>query len=369
MIYEIFAFLLAPFLRLIRRRREEEPKRILVIQLAKIGDFVNSSGLISSLRKSYPDVRLDVVVAGVNQKLAICNPDIDNVIVAEKNGYHGLFGRIALARKIAETKCDLVVSLNCSATITVSCVLANVPQRISVLGSKKSRSRFLRRYLWDGHVEHKPERLIHQTYNDLLGLCGAASDCHVFLNKVYARDSDLSLIDDRFPKNESKYIGIGVSSANKLKELPVERVVETINGLIELDDATVLLVGGREDKEKAEAVIKECPVAIDVTGDYSIDMVPYLIERFSLFIGVDSGLTYIADALGVPVVSISGPCNMAETRPLGKKMVIIQNLSLPCMPCSYIHDTARTCKTGALDCILSIKSDEISNAASRLLDV
>ena len=369
MIYELAVFLLLPVLNALRKSKNSSLGRILVIQVAKIGDFINSSILISALRKSYPKAEISVLVSPVNKKIAECDPIIDQVYVSDTDGYHGLSGRIGLAKVISNTNSDIVISLNSISAISVACALARVPQRLSVTSWKKSISTSIRRYFWDEYVVHKPERLIHQTYNDLLRFCNASVDDHQLATRVYVDNSEANEIDFRFPSSKHQYIGIGISSANKLKELPSEKVLGLIRKLTKRNNIHVLLIGSKDDREKADNLAYGGSGISIVAGDYSIEQIPYLMKRLSLFVGVDSGLTYMADALSIPVVSISGPCNMSETRPLGKQVRIVQNLSLSCMPCSYIHSTARSCSVGTLDCIESIAVEEIINYISEIVEI
>lgn len=369
MIYELAILLLLPILNSLRKRKKSSPDRILVIQVAKIGDFINSSILISALRDNFPESKISVLVSPVNKKIAECDPIIDQVYVSDPGGYHGFYGRMNLARVISNTDSDTVFSLNCISAISVACVWARVPQRFSVSINKKSISILLNRNFWDGQVIHKPERLIHQTYNDLLELCNASVGQHHFSTRIYMDESESISIDDRFPRAGNQYIGIGISSANKLKELSLEKMLSLIKNISRKYNFHILLIGSENDKEKAEQLAYEGARISVVAGDYSIEQIPYLMHRLRLFVGVDSGLTYMADALSIPVVSISGPCNMSETRPLGKRTRLVQNMGLSCMPCSYIHNTARSCSVGTLDCINSISVEEIMDAISELVIV
>lgn len=369
MIYELAVLLLLPVLNALRSSKKISPRRILVIQVAKIGDFLNSSILISALRENYPEAEVSVLVSPVNKKIAERDPIIDHVYVADPNGFHGLSGRLGLVKIISNTNCDVVLSLNCISAVSVACVLARVPYRLAVSSWKKSISVSLRRYFWDDYVCHKPERLIHQTYNDLLKFCNASVSDHALSTRVYIDKRGSIDIDDRFPLDMYQYIGIGVSSANKLKELPVEKILELIVQLTRENNVHVLLIGSEDDRTKAEDLVHGSSRVSVVAGDYSLEQIPYLMQRLCLFVGVDSGLTYMADALSVPVVSISGPCNMSETRPLGKQTRIVQNLSLSCMPCSYIHNTARSCSVGTLDCIESITVGEIMDSISEIVEI
>jgi ADP-heptose:LPS heptosyltransferase len=86
-----------------------------------------------------------------------------------------------------------------------------------------------------------------------------------------------------------------------------------------------------------------------------------------LFIGVDSGITYMADAVGTPLVSVAGPCNMRETRPLGQHVILLQRTDLPCAPCAHIFNAPYTCRVGTRACVEDISAVEIAEAALALL--
>jgi ADP-heptose:LPS heptosyltransferase len=93
---------------------------------------------------------------------------------------------------------------------------------------------------------------------------------------------------------------------------------------------------------------------------------PELMGRMEAFVGVDSGLTYLADALAIPLVSVAGPCNMSETRPVNPRAMIIQR-QLPCLPCAHIFNAPTTCRTGTLSCVREVTAAEITTAVLAVL--
>jgi ADP-heptose:LPS heptosyltransferase len=76
----------------------------------------------------------------------------------------------------------------------------------------------------------------------------------------------------------------------------------------------------------------------------------------------------MADAVGIPLVSVTGPCNMQETRPLGKQVILLQRADLPCAPCAHIFHAPYTCRVGTRACIREISAIEITKAVSKLLE-
>lgn len=367
MIYELLTLLLLPILNTIRPKKNLCPNRILLIQSAKIGDFINTSSALLSLRHRYPDACLSVLISSVNKPLASCNDNINEIYIYRDRGYHGTLGRFELAKLIYSTQSDLVISFNYSSVISVSAALALTKNRISVVRATKSLSRFIVSLLWDETIIHKPERLIHQTYNDLLQHCGASQNDRTFRNRVCYSNSQQKYIDEIFRNDDVQYIGIGISSANKLKEISTNKIIDLIRILDRAAKIKIILIGASSDKDKAIKILNGTQDVTDTTGEYFLSSIPYLMKKIHLFIGVDSGLTYIADAVKTPVISISGPCNMSETKPLGSNSAIIQNLSLSCMPCSYIHNTAKACRLGTVECIETISTIDIIDKSLEIL--
>ncbi|MDI6744521.1 MAG: glycosyltransferase family 9 protein, partial [Thermodesulfovibrionales bacterium] len=108
---------------------------------------------------------------------------------------------------------------------------------------------------------------------------------------------------------------------------------------------------------------------INAVGKLHLNELPALVEKLSLFIGVDTGITYMADALSIPVVNIAGPSNMENQRPTGKNAVIIQKTDLPCVPCSHTFKSPYNCEINTRECINSVSVDEIYINAKKLLSL
>ncbi|MBK7766701.1 MAG: glycosyltransferase family 9 protein, partial [Sulfuritalea sp.] len=217
--------------------------------------------------------------------------------------------------------------------------------------------------------KHRGERLIQETYLALLermGVVGGCVDKEAFaVAGAEARvDAVLGL------SREPMLIGIGVSSANRLKALGSVKI-EAIAGqlLLAQPGARIVLVGSHEDSAQAALMVRALPHGSVITacGALSLAELPALLKRLALFVGVDSGITYMADAVGTPVVSVAGPCNMLETRPLGRAAVILQRDDLPCAPCAHIFNAPYTCRVGTRACVEEIPAGEIVTAALAML--
>jgi ADP-heptose:LPS heptosyltransferase len=79
----------------------------------------------------------------------------------------------------------------------------------------------------------------------------------------------------------------------------------------------------------------ELPNFINLIGKISLEELPWAISKMDCYIASDSGNVYIADAVGVPVVLLFGPCCHYEQRPLGNVLLIGNDDNI----CSYVFET------------------------------
>ena len=83
---------------------------------------------------------------------------------------------------------------------------------------------------------------------------------------------------------------------------------------------------------------------------------------------MDSGITYLADTVHTPIVTVVGPTDPREKRAGAKRVIRIAPVDLPCYPLRLCVCHAPRCHTGTRACIESISAQQIADAALSLLD-
>ncbi len=81
----------------------------------------------------------------------------------------------------------------------------------------------------------------------------------------------------------------------------------------------------------------------------SLGDIARIMKGARFFIGPDSGLLAVADALGIPTIALFGPGNVNKWAPRGEKHKVI-SAHLPCSPCTRFGYTVPTCH-GRYDCV------------------
>ena len=134
MIYILLTWLLAPIwwpIAQLRKLGVSAPRRILIAEIAGIGDVVCSASLFQALRDRYPHATIDLLVDPIAQGLTQLLPMVNRVRVFAYAEQKGLKGRLKLA-KIAAGYDTAICLIPSAAQLTGFCWGA-VPRRLSVL--------------------------------------------------------------------------------------------------------------------------------------------------------------------------------------------------------------------------------------------
>jgi ADP-heptose:LPS heptosyltransferase len=290
--------------------------------------------------------------------------------VAEPREWRGFSAKLKLAAQLRRGGFDTVLCCNGGATWPSVTLWAGIPQRIGILPNFSGRNQQLANRLWSAGVQHRGERMIVDTYFDMLRVLDLKPvDAR---KEVVITPAATARVAALLPQDKHPRIGLAISAANKLKELGTAKQADLVGKFLDAwPPAFIVLLGGPGDRAQAAALHAAIPLALrpqifDSCGALELVELPALLAQLDLFVGVDSGLTYMADALELPLVSVAGPCNMRETGPVNPHARIIQK-SMPCLPCAHIFRAPTACRIGTRACIGDVGCDEIVAAAQDAL--
>jgi ADP-heptose:LPS heptosyltransferase len=364
MIYILITYLASPVLYLLLFFRQRDAvKKILIIQTAKIGDLICSTPVFREVKKKYPGAHITVIANPITKELLEYNPNINEVITIQHAAYKGLMGKLKLSGLIRRGKYDIGVCLNPNIPFAVILLWGFVPIRLSVMPDFSGFTFKLASVFFTHLEKHIRGKMVIQTYMQMLRVIGISSGN--ILKEIYKSGDADEKAEQIIGKIDKPLIGIAVSSGNKLKELGADKIASIINAILDNMNAYIVLIGSEQETKTAntvvEAVAKRDSI-INAVGKLHLKELPALIERLSLFIGVDTGIIYMADALSIPLIDIAGPSDMKDQRPTDKNAILIQKNDLPCVPCSHAFRSPYYCKIDARECIESITAGEILKA-------
>lgn len=372
MSYILLTWLLAPIwwpLSMLRRFINSTPRRIVIFEIAGIGDVVCSTHLFSQLRTRYPDATIDLVVDPIAASLAPALPMINRVIQFPYARQRGFMGRVRL------TMCCLsydtgICLIPSSAQLLAFC-LAAMPRRLAALPAPLNNSYTLLHPLLSDVALHHTGQYFLQTQASLFQALGIANaDARKWMPAPQPQHNT------QVPGlKDTTNIGVLVSSGRALKRIEPDKLAAIIAQLLERITAAptkIMLIGGPGDKALAQSILAQLTESQrlkieDVVGRFALNQLPSLLTQLSLLVGVDSGVTHMADALGVPIVCVAGPVDLNEVYETGAtRGAIITNL--PCFPCSTVFNTPSQCHMGNLACLRQLSVNDIVQVALTLLE-
>lgn len=368
MIYILFTWLLAPIwwpLVQVRKLSNPAPRRILIAEIAGIGDVVCSTAVFKAVRAHYPDAHIALMVDTVLPGLAAQIHAIDQVVPFAYGAQRGLRGRLHLMRLMRGF--DTVICLIPSAAQLTAACWAAVPRRYSVLPDITVRSYRVLSPLMTHTCAHQSGTNFVGTQLRLLEPLGVKGDP---INRELAVSENAREKAHAFlPTNITRWIGLAIGSGQGLKTIQPEVLRDLIAGLLSNPESGVVLIGGSKEQALAAELVRDIGLnarCMNAVGEFPLEMLPGLLERLAVFIGVDSGVTYMVDTLGIPLVYLPGPASPADQGPIRTPKITLEK-PLACAPCSRVFVTPRRCMTHDHACISSFTATDILHAVNALL--
>ncbi|MDP3956284.1 MAG: glycosyltransferase family 9 protein [bacterium] len=317
----------------------KKPQKILVVLTGKLGDTVCSTPVIHAIKKHLPNAIITVATTTkVNVDVLSHNSVIGRFIFLPRKTSAQRYRSVV--REIAEGSFDVAIMLVPNFVVLALLYLAGIPCIVAprvVGGFCPHQSRA---YLFLLHfVLSKEHRMGHYAPREylrlleVLGIYESDTTKHLF----YSRDATFwvhEFFAQQNLKTDDFLIGISPSVGNKIKEWPLERFAEVAKYLHENYNARILLLGGVADREKINQMGSMLPkIALIDSSKTNVDELKALIDCLSLYIAVDTGPIYIAEAFGTPTVDIVGPLDENEHPPRG----LLHRIVIPARKEPAIH--------------------------------
>jgi heptosyltransferase-1 len=341
------------------------PKSILIVRLSAIGDVILASGLIPALRAAFPEARLGWLAEESQADLLRHNPRLDRLHLWPRRRWRELrrarryrqLAReaLALVRALREERYDLVLDLQGLLKSGAWAFLSGGRRRIG-LGSREG-SRLLMTEVLDRRVD---DGRIGKEYRKLALALGAPEEAYTL--DIAVSDEDHRHALEFLPKVgvTGPFSVIAPFTTRPQKHWLDENWAELALRLG--DRLPVLMLGGPGDRERAGRIQTLAgEKLIDLTGRTTLGQCAALIERAELLVGVDTGLTHLATALGIPTLALFG-----STRPYldtGRPSARVLYEKLECSPCRR----RPTCG-GSFDCMRRHGVEAVHAAALELLE-
>jgi len=283
-------------------------KRIVIIRTDRVGDLVLSTPAIASMRRSWPDAKIEAIVTDYTEPVLRHNPDVDCVHVLRRSAPPAA-GK-ALARKVGEGA-DLVVAL---APRTADYRLAGwtrAPRRLGYVYRRRYLSRLAAWWLLTDHciseadpelADRYPDRPVAHEVHQVLAVVTLAGG-EFTTDRLVLRLGD----DDRaFAHNAVAEGAIALNLAPRWFQpnFGFEATIKLLRRIASLRRDVLVTYGN--DVPDAAARLRGAVSAPNITWLNELPLLRWAaaLERCSVVVTVDTGATHVASAVGVPVVAV-----------------------------------------------------------------
>jgi heptosyltransferase-2 len=346
-----------------------EPKRILVIQTAFLGDVVLTTPLLQALRDRFPKAYLAALVIPGTREILAGHPALDEVLVYDKKGRErGLRGLRSMVRRLAEKRFDCCLLAHRSFRSALLAFAAGIPTRIGFFQSPGC-------WLYSQRVWRDSSR--HEVRRNLQLLVPLApegsADRTVPIEKLWVPSDteDLewagrSLAEHGIRPND-RVIAIAPGSVWATKRWVPDGFAAVIDGLAVQNKRKVVLLGSRGDRPVVDEILRRCrEKPVDLSGRTTLRQLAAVLKRCELLITNDNGAMHVGVAQNLPVVAIFGSTTLSlGYGPFTDRAEVVER-SLDCRPCGKHGYSA--CPRGHFNCMKQITPEQVMAAAERMAE-
>lgn len=282
------------------------PRRILILQLKRIGDTILTAPAVSALRAAHAEAELVAVTSATAAPLAECFVGLDRVLAL----YPGRLN-VAVWASVLFGEWDLTLDFTGTDR---SAAMAWLSRAKRTVGYAKFASRHWRARAYTELSQASVRDLHTRDFHLALTGCPAVSGTSLRVPSVLV------------PEAPSTYAVVHIGTAREEKFWPATRWAEVIQHLVRERQLPVVLTGTNEGLERPHLDLLREKLKVhvtDLTGRLSLVETAAVIARSQLALGVDSMAMHLAAMYERPQVVLFGPTNPHHWRPLHAKAITL----------------------------------------------
>jgi len=325
-----------------------------------IGDLVLITPAIRAIKKNYPSSTITLMVKNYTKELLTGHPDVSEIII-DKNiegEIRSILDLINYFLMLRKKKFDIGITYLNKPFYAMMMCFAGIPYRIG------DKSKILHGFLYNfGVFQHWRDYTKHEIEQnmDLITPLGINElNPQVTINVNYdAQQKIKDLLSKEYINDNDYIIGIHPGTGGGNKPYLPEDFAQAINLINkQIPKAKIIITGGKNEEAAAEKIYSLCTKKpILFVNRTSLPEFISLINKFNLYIGVDTGPFHVAAGFGIPIVAIF--TTKAVKPSWNTRNIILRNpysCKLQCFP--------RKCDFSV--CQKAIKPEDIANAANDL---
>lgn len=346
----------------VMQKSRERNEKILLIELAGIGDTVLSSLVIKNLSRCRSNSNIYFLTFPEPAKILSKSPYLKQIFIFYK-GIKGFFKNMLVLKELRALNIDAAVNLYQHYTLRGAINFALI---LKFIGSRKiiGRNTDNKGFFYDIKIEDSINTIRHDVEYKLELIRALGCDIKDRELEVWFDDADSQAVKKLLEKKAISHndilIGIHPGARRPTHRWNWKNFALLADKLASRYRARIIITGFKTDRELAEIIGLKMSHEPMVALDLPLTQLAALIKRCNLYISNDTAPMHIANALKTPLVALMGPGSI-KTAPYAKDNCIILRKDIECAPCNKFRCKERRC----LD---NITTDMVMQASEELLN-
>jgi ADP-heptose:LPS heptosyltransferase len=327
--------------------------KFLIIRFSSIGDIVLTTPVVRCLKQQIDGAEIHYVTKKQFAPVVANNPYIDKV--------HILDGKLKdLVEKLKSEDFHYIIDLHHNLRSLF------VKNKLDALAFSFNKINIQKWLMVAFKIDRLPKKHLVDRYMETCSLFDIENDnkgLDFFIDP--SNEIALELLPQQF---QSGYLALVIGAKHATKQLPDDKIAALCSKI----NAPILLLGGPDDKEKADRIkyISGKTSIYNTCGIYNLQQSASLVKNAKIVITHDTGLMHIAAAFKKVVFSIWGNTipkfGMYPYLP-DNNSAIFEVEGLKCRPCNKIG--YQKCPKGHFDCMNKIDLDSIAQKCNSLYSI
>ena len=328
-------------------RAAEPPKSILVIRFHAIGDVAITLPSCVSLRKRFPDARIDFLTSEESKFLPSSVDLFDSVIgiSTRESQWVRLWSALVTGIRLGVNRYGLVLDLQRN-------WMSRIIRRLSFPAS------------WSEFDRYSPlpagERVTQAFIAAGVGSNAASGPLPVRRDLL---ERGRGLLAAKGWDGRQKLIVLNPAGLWETRNWPLEGYVEFSRKWLDEEPVKFVCLGTERIRGKATLLSGALGASLlNLVGETSLDEAMAVLHYCSLILTEDSGLMHMGWTSGVPTLALFGSSRHDWSRPLGKHTVCLHSGDLPCGACME-----PTCRFGDVHCLTRYSAAQVFEASRAIM--
>lgn len=303
-----------------------EPRRILLIRPSALGDVCRSVPVLVSLRRRYPDARIEWLVQDSFADAVRYHPDLDGVVAFPRRELGASSKRLNLVPTVkwmnralrAKPRYDLVVDAQGLFRSGLFARWTGAKRRIGYANAEEGAGLFYTEKYGIDRGGHAVDRM--------LGLIDGAGIEPVRDMRLYCDPVELAWADAQ--PWQGGFV-LAPTSRWAGKQWPADRFLALARRLIGETGRRVIIVGGPGERDQIRPLLEWAqhePRAVDLVGETSIARLMAVIASAGLVVANDSAALHMAVGFDRPLVALFGPTRVNLVGPYRREADVAQHV-------------------------------------------